>query len=581
MSVSLSPYKAQVNVLGGRLSKFKQDRFLHVVVNTFDASQGDERDIVLISMVRCNRNGDIGFLDDRKRANVALTRARHCLWILGNGKTFEMGRSIWRSVVNDSKKRERFFKASYDETLQGAINQEHGNEESLSNFPKRARCLNDGTRDQTARCALDAHRTPFSLNDDMSLAVQSSQVQPGDHSESWSEHNEGMELTEPTSLFPEAAATIPTVSDGVPVIQKLVQIPIDVLAMVQVHSPVQFDSFIEPAVPTSVFPEAASVAPTVSDRVPAIQKSSQIPTDVQGLVPLNKALNALRGTNVYLKSQSCNDRHFWTIEQQDLYKRLYCNKGFAMQHWINWMKFKDEVGKTVRTSCHSIGLKRLMEIQCDWDPEMIRQFFATVYISEDRTCVTWMSGEKKCTKFKSDWGRILGVDNSKELPKIHAVENLSCDDKKRHYTGSNLTDKDIKSISGFTPVSDLTNRMVRKTIIPRDSDSSNIYDTNFKVLDHIVSRKPFDIIDFLLEEIRLAAKDCKRLLPYAPYIMLMIKEEVGVVSGKYEHKTFKTTMCYTENPARAAPLVPPSPTPVSPGEARKQRKMKRRVGNRE
>lgn len=56
-----------MNILGERLSKFKQDRFLHVVVNTFDASQGDERDIVLMSMVRCNLNGDIGFLDDRKK----------------------------------------------------------------------------------------------------------------------------------------------------------------------------------------------------------------------------------------------------------------------------------------------------------------------------------------------------------------------------------------------------------------------------------------------------------------------------------------------------------------------------------
>lgn len=95
--------------------------------------------------------------------------------------------------------------------------QEHDNEESQSNFPKRARCLNDDTRDETARCALDAQRIQFSLNDDILLAVQSSQVQPGDQSESWSEHNEGMELTVPTSLFPEATATTPTVSDGVPV----------------------------------------------------------------------------------------------------------------------------------------------------------------------------------------------------------------------------------------------------------------------------------------------------------------------------------------------------------------------------
>ncbi|OQU76246.1 hypothetical protein SORBI_3010G119050 [Sorghum bicolor] len=49
-------------------------------------SKGDEKDIIILSTVRNNKFGKIGFLDSCGRANVALTRARDCLWILGNEK---------------------------------------------------------------------------------------------------------------------------------------------------------------------------------------------------------------------------------------------------------------------------------------------------------------------------------------------------------------------------------------------------------------------------------------------------------------------------------------------------------------
>lgn len=85
----ISPYKQQVNLL--------KEQLLHspalkvygpkISVNTIDSFQGQERDIVYISMTRSNTNGEIGFLSDIRRMNVAMTRARKKLVIIGDSGT--------------------------------------------------------------------------------------------------------------------------------------------------------------------------------------------------------------------------------------------------------------------------------------------------------------------------------------------------------------------------------------------------------------------------------------------------------------------------------------------------------------
>lgn len=85
----ISPYKAQVQHLRQLIRRepfFKP--FHHLLsVNTVDGFQGQERDVILISLVRANEEGQIGFLNDLRRMNVAITRARMKLIILGDAST--------------------------------------------------------------------------------------------------------------------------------------------------------------------------------------------------------------------------------------------------------------------------------------------------------------------------------------------------------------------------------------------------------------------------------------------------------------------------------------------------------------
>jgi len=78
----ISPYRAQVELLQREFAGVEE-----VAVNTIDSFQGQERDVVYLSLVRSNEKGEIGFLRDYRRMNVAMTRARKKLVIIGDSAT--------------------------------------------------------------------------------------------------------------------------------------------------------------------------------------------------------------------------------------------------------------------------------------------------------------------------------------------------------------------------------------------------------------------------------------------------------------------------------------------------------------
>ena len=82
----ISPYKAQVEYLN---THFSEELLLSydITINTIDSFQGQERDVIYISMVRSNDRNEIGFLKDFRRMNVAMTRAKKKLIIIGDSAT--------------------------------------------------------------------------------------------------------------------------------------------------------------------------------------------------------------------------------------------------------------------------------------------------------------------------------------------------------------------------------------------------------------------------------------------------------------------------------------------------------------
>ncbi|KAJ0242882.1 DNA2/NAM7 helicase-like [Hirschfeldia incana] len=118
----ISPYKAQVFAIQEKIGqRFDGSEQFTVSVRSVDGFQGGEEDIIIISTVRSNGKGAIGFLSNQQRTNVALTRARYCLWILGNEWTLANNKSVWRQLVNDARARGCFHDAYDDESLAQCI----------------------------------------------------------------------------------------------------------------------------------------------------------------------------------------------------------------------------------------------------------------------------------------------------------------------------------------------------------------------------------------------------------------------------------------------------------------------------
>ena len=118
----ISPYRAQVQYLRRLLMKreyFKPFR-RQISVNTVDGFQGQERDVIVISLVRSNDEGQIGFLRDLRRMNVAITRARMKVIILGNRRTLTRHpfyRQLWKYItqLNNNDYEETFADSTADD----------------------------------------------------------------------------------------------------------------------------------------------------------------------------------------------------------------------------------------------------------------------------------------------------------------------------------------------------------------------------------------------------------------------------------------------------------------------------------
>lgn len=101
----ISPYKAQVEELRRKFVSMIGEQANLIDFNTVDGFQGQEKDIIILSCVRAQGdNGGVGFLSDIRRLNVAITRAKSSLWILGHAYSLTKN-PVWRDLIEDAKDR--------------------------------------------------------------------------------------------------------------------------------------------------------------------------------------------------------------------------------------------------------------------------------------------------------------------------------------------------------------------------------------------------------------------------------------------------------------------------------------------
>ncbi|KDP31591.1 hypothetical protein JCGZ_14816 [Jatropha curcas] len=117
-----SPYTAQVVAIKEKVGrKYESLDGFSLKVNTIDGFQGGEEDVMILSTVRSNTDESVGLIFNRQRTNLALTRARSCFWIVGDGKALSNINSVWKLIVQDAKDRQCFYNAEEDEELANVV----------------------------------------------------------------------------------------------------------------------------------------------------------------------------------------------------------------------------------------------------------------------------------------------------------------------------------------------------------------------------------------------------------------------------------------------------------------------------
>ncbi|KAI9084552.1 hypothetical protein K1719_033540 [Acacia pycnantha] len=142
----ITPYKYQLSLLRSRFSNaFGSSNIANIEFNTVDGFQGREVDILLLSTVRAAhsnsaasgiKSSSIGFVADVRRMNVALTRAKLSLWILGNARTLQTN-SNWAALVKDAKERNLIISAKmpYHKLFRTAFNNDSAENSAKPSIP--------------------------------------------------------------------------------------------------------------------------------------------------------------------------------------------------------------------------------------------------------------------------------------------------------------------------------------------------------------------------------------------------------------------------------------------------------------
>ncbi|VAI23251.1 unnamed protein product [Triticum turgidum subsp. durum] len=278
----------------------------------------------------------------------------------------------------------------------------------------------------------------------------------------------------------------------------------------------------------SEFDSEEQVTPPAVESVVEVLKENELPPvslvrpndPVKYTLATCDELKRLRSRNHYEGDRTATDRRFWSIEQQDLYNSIYRRAELFTMQWIDW-EYIDSIDEfsCVRQRCAHVGLEQIMRYHCDWDNELIRQFYSTVHISDDNSSITWMADGRRITTNKRAWEEMFGIPGSVHTAIIHSEFLLDDDDKRIMYTAAECT---VGQTRGLSQLASIANKIIRKTIYPR-SYRSKVQGYNWNLLRHIVEQHPFDIIALIFDEIKLLISDHSRTcLLYAPYIMGMI-----------------------------------------------------------
>jgi hypothetical protein len=225
--------------------------------------------------------------------------------------------------------------------------------------------------------------------------------------------------------------------------------------------------------------------------------------------------------------------------------------------WVDWHHMEEQqapIYNQVIAACENHHIKKLMGVLYDWNIEIIAQFYATLFKeeAEDVRAMHWMTeGEWYHITFDEFATQFSYGQADKDRFRIHIHNPLGENEFKLMYALGQ--EGNAGTTNGLYTFYSVLNRLFRKTICPRDGDTTNISYYAKNLLANLRDgAPPFSVINYIWEEIKGISLNPQKNSGFAPYLMFLIEDVMG--------RSFPTEgihMPFGPNPTMK-PLIPPA-----------------------
>jgi hypothetical protein len=188
--------------------------------------------------------------------------------------------------------------------------------------------------------------------------------------------------------------------------------------------------------------------------------------------------------------------------------------------------------KDVIDMCKYHGLDKIMAFRYDWNEEVILQFYSTFFFHKNSSSITWMTDDTKYSISIGQFASILGLGAStKHSLNLHDGNVLGLSQMASIYE---TPDFNAPTITNFKPEMIVLHRVIRKTLAPREGDSSMVPQFERNLLKAISKKTKFNAFDFILQGMWNIVISNTRSCAYAPYIMALVEAVFKRTFGKDE-----------------------------------------------
>ena len=232
------------------------------------------------------------------------------------------------------------------------------------------------------------------------------------------------------------------------------------------------------------------------------------------------------------RDNDLTDRSFWCAEQEYIYKDVYAtlSKPIRPMATIDLTHLsKQQYFADAYNVLDQMGLLHLMTVQCDYNTHFILQFYSTVvFTSDENMKIKWMTGLQYCESTWARFAELLGY----EIGAGRRLHGVGADHNKSKLADLYGPQCDLGSTTGLLPLYAKLVRLLRDSLVPSGGNNDAIRTSLVELLSlaqecHEEATPDtdysIDVMDFIFHEMRDAML-ARGTVPYAPYIMLLIKD---------------------------------------------------------